>query len=83
MVNIIVHFVLSGVPQTTLSALMTIYCIETKALVKDEQAMEEIGYGWYKYEYVPPIEEARTYVWTSDGSATITDDAIRFQHGTF
>jgi hypothetical protein len=69
--TITAYFSSSGTPATSLSPTIRIRLVSTGALVVTDDAMTEVGDGWYKYVYtsfVPGID----YTIQCDGTSTLS-----------
>lgn len=77
--NIVAFFTSSGVPATGLSPTIRVRNISTGALTVTDQAMAEVGDGFYKYDYAtydPTID----YAIRCDGTVTLPA-AERYVYG--
>jgi hypothetical protein len=65
------YFTLNGEPKTALSPTISVLNVATGAAVVSNQAMTEVGLGWYRYDFVG-FDAALNYVMVCDGGATLT-----------
>lgn len=77
------RFRLNGVPTTGLSPTIDIYNATTDALIINDGAMSEMADGLYKFIFLEGsgFDPRVDYVYTADGTATITNPFERFQEG--
>lgn len=73
----------AGIPQTGLSPTIDIYNASTDVLIINDGAMTEIADGLYKYVFTEgngysPYDD---YIYTADGTVTITSPYERYQEG--
>lgn len=80
MIKIIIseNFTLNGVPQTGLTALITIYEDGNGTEIIDGATMTEYGNGWYYYSFTA-YNQRKRYIALFDGSATITVASERYK----
>lgn len=72
-------FWVDGVPQTGLSAVITIYDMSDGSVVVNAAAMSEVAGGAYKYDFAGYDADKNYYI-VFDGGATLTG-ADRYQRG--
>ncbi len=87
MASILIHFTDADVPKTGLSATIDIYHAQSQLAVEADGAMTEVGDGWYYFNYKPSNSREKKlnglFIWTCDGTASVTTASYRYQHGTF
>lgn len=66
------HFTDGGVPATGLSPVISIYNLDTDALVVDEAAMSEVGLGIYKYDFTT-YDPTVSYAFIADGTVSLSN----------
>lgn len=71
--NIVVFFTNNGVPATGLSPTIRIRRLSDNDLVVDDEAMIEVGDGFYKYTFAQYVAGTE-YVIRADGTDTLEDD---------
>jgi len=77
---IITNFTNNGIPATGLSPIINIINAVTKAVIVNDAQMEEIGNGFYKYDFTD-YNSVIDYVIQCDGGASLPDNE-RYSFGT-
>ena len=77
------RFRLDGTPKLGLSPTIDVYNATTDAVVVNDGAMTEMADGLYKYIFLEAngFDPRVDFVYTADGTASITNDFERFQEG--
>lgn len=68
---IMAFFTNSGVPETGLSATIRVRLVSDNSLTVTDEAMTEVGDGWYKYNFTG-YNDSVDYAFRCDGSSTLS-----------
>ena len=79
MLTVLAYFTNNGVPATGLSATVRIRKVSDNSLFVTDQAMTEVGDGWYKYAYSGAVA-TETYASRCYGGASLPE-AERYAFG--
>lgn len=69
--NVLAFLTNNGFPGTGLNVTIKIREVSSGDVIADWETMNEIGDGWYKYDF--PYEYTKEYVATIDGSDVLSD----------
>lgn len=73
-------FTNGGIPAVGLSPIVRIVDLSNGALEIDNDSMTEIGYGFYKYEFLT-YDVKKEYGVIVDGGSTLLNSSERYQSG--
>lgn len=78
--QVLAFFTNSGVPETGLNPTVRIRDVEDNTLIITDSTSEEVGDGWYKYDFVS-YDSTKEYAIRFDGGITLSD-TDRYTYGT-